>query len=961
MKKTFYSILLTFICLVSFAQVPDDVLYIYRNDGEFNAFYHNEVDSIVYSNYDLDSIWHSVAQMQVIYALDSIYKIPLSAIDSVSFCAPEKKYAPKVKLMNELIPYITEAEGMAFHLASNTPSDLIPVQGDVLLYECFDNEMFPMGFAGRVMETGDVISCDSVVLDDIYEQLICFGEYQIVYAKDPSGMMRRRLVPRHIEAEIPLSFSFETSTKYAEAISASASGDIGTTIRFTFRHSKDEPLYIDLSAPTYIAFSLGAEINGDIEGDLFDKNKGVKWFTVPIPSTPLWFSLGGEPTLQWNLKSAFSFSIGVRTDFTLGYKFFNGQAHFSCRNVKTALETPSISGNLSGSLFAGIILDPSIGCPGNILSVSPKTTIGAELSGEFITHFLEDDTYNKLKDCAINLDAKVSVEGEAKISLFNFKKREGIKVLELTNHINSWKLLPGFTQPQIDNISLTKATVSVEPQDKLFPPGATIGLGIRDKKDGNIIVSYCPERYREIQEWPLEKYQTTFDGLTPGSEYEVFPIVELGDGFLEASPTSSFTTSTPQPAKITKFEVNSSTYTRKGFEYKDKTCYFDFAATTTVELGDSEGVKDWGYVYQDTDGEMVYISVKDLGTNTYADSRYNFYRNIRHSTATLYGFSKYADDTYFYDEPKDYDLTYTFHPTGYVGEVIANSITAKSVQFEYGFSDVPRTARCYVAALADGEEIPVAQEVEYAEKDTVKMEGLQPGTTYEYWAYVEYAEETYADLSGKKTFTTSSPVATTGESTNIKSNSAIVACTFQDVPEDGVCGVEYKWDGGSLERTVEGASGTVAISLSGLKSSTQYTYRAFIKVKEIVYYGENKTFTTLDEKPDLSGAWQCTIYKEDGSTLETTTMTLTGDGKATQKDSSYTPQNQVGSWSITESGTVGIAFSWGTGTYHPVYLGESWSGQVDNLSNPTSIEGFVYRGRAGLTEHGTKYKMKMTR
>ena len=199
---------------------------------------------------------------------------------------------------------------------------------------------------------------------------------------------------------------------------------------------------------------------------------------------------------------------------------------------------------------------------------------------------------------------------------------------------------------------------------------------------------------------------------------------------MKASPSTTFMTSTPTPAEITDFKVDNASFIRKGFEYKDKTYYYDFAATTTVELENNDDVVDWGYVYIDPYGEADTISVAGLGSNPAKDSRYHYYRSTPNATATLYGYSKYADGTFVFDEPKDYDLVYTFHPTAYVGNVITDSLTSTSAQFEYGFDDIPRTGKCFTAVQSARDDEPIVKEVSYAEKDTVKFADLFPGTTY---------------------------------------------------------------------------------------------------------------------------------------------------------------------------------------------------------------------------------------
>ena len=90
MKKTilFLSILITMFVK---AEAQNDAMYVYRNDGKVNAFSRSEIDSMTYSHYDADSIYHNEWQAQIVYMADCVYYIPLEVIDSIRFAAPEAK------------------------------------------------------------------------------------------------------------------------------------------------------------------------------------------------------------------------------------------------------------------------------------------------------------------------------------------------------------------------------------------------------------------------------------------------------------------------------------------------------------------------------------------------------------------------------------------------------------------------------------------------------------------------------------------------------------------------------------------------------------------------------------------------------------------------------------------------------------------------------------------------------
>ena len=116
------------------ALFAQDAFYIYRNDGDFNGFFFDEVKRMGYSKFDLDSIEHDIYVVQEIELADTTYRIPLAAIDSIGFQQPEIKFNPKVKLMRDsgLLPYVERA-GDGYVWFYDLPDNLKPQIGDVLI------------------------------------------------------------------------------------------------------------------------------------------------------------------------------------------------------------------------------------------------------------------------------------------------------------------------------------------------------------------------------------------------------------------------------------------------------------------------------------------------------------------------------------------------------------------------------------------------------------------------------------------------------------------------------------------------------------------------------------------------------------------------------------------------------------------------------------------------------------
>ncbi len=95
MKRRLYLIiLLAAVTLSGMAQNIGEAFYIYRNDGEFNAFFCEDITSIEYSYEDVNGNTYDEVVTQVVNTADGVYKIPLAAIDSVAFRVNDIRISP---------------------------------------------------------------------------------------------------------------------------------------------------------------------------------------------------------------------------------------------------------------------------------------------------------------------------------------------------------------------------------------------------------------------------------------------------------------------------------------------------------------------------------------------------------------------------------------------------------------------------------------------------------------------------------------------------------------------------------------------------------------------------------------------------------------------------------------------------------------------------------------------------
>ena len=162
------------------AQQKNDqnALYIFRNDGGFNAFFFADIERIEYSK--IDTLGHEQSDyvVQEIYAMDSIFRIPVSAIDSVAFVTPKNKIKEDVVCPDKtMTDYIVASDSVSwFRLSASAPSSIIPKVGDKLLIEN-PVKYLPDGFSGKVTKVsngsdGTTIETDPLALEDLFDRFI---------------------------------------------------------------------------------------------------------------------------------------------------------------------------------------------------------------------------------------------------------------------------------------------------------------------------------------------------------------------------------------------------------------------------------------------------------------------------------------------------------------------------------------------------------------------------------------------------------------------------------------------------------------------------------------------------------------------------------------------------------------------------------------------------------------------
>ena len=279
-----------------------DAFYVYQNDGRFEGFFYDQIIRMYYAKTDTAGQDYDEYVSQIIETHDSTYCFMLSAIDSISFVQPEIKFNPRLRDVKKdpVGGYILKRNGLNITLVPETPADVIPRVGDVLVDFDIDNSW---GGKVRNVEVGATwvyVECDSLEdISDIFSQFVTVEQID----KDRNGnLLRRRIagMPEMTIGRFPSNkeeggfegtiFNFSLSRHLP--IYTSPGGDVNISIdpnltaALSVKASCNLPLwgdkYISVVQNLDLSLSMGFTIDGKIS-DVFPANIN-QFGKMPLPA-----------------------------------------------------------------------------------------------------------------------------------------------------------------------------------------------------------------------------------------------------------------------------------------------------------------------------------------------------------------------------------------------------------------------------------------------------------------------------------------------------------------------------------------------------------------------------------------------------------------------------------------------------------------------------------------------------
>lgn len=856
-----FSILSLISGLQSFAEDNSaNDIYVYRNDGNFNAFFSDEVDSLVYSNKDLNGIEHTKAVVQEIWTADSVYRIPLSAIDSISVTRPETRYKSSVKKLSpDYLPYIESVDSLTISFSKNLPYKLRINKGDILIYEGFEAP-FEQGFAGRIksIQTGTsiVASCETVELTDIYDQYVALGECNVVASQSD-----RRKAP----GDYTSSFSFPIDIT-AGPLSVNGEAILSVTLR-SIAIIHEGNTHIELYVKNNNSLDVNLSLGGNVENEKkFESGKlAVNLPNIPLLRVFLSYGLFLSSDINGSF-GAFSYNGNSEYNFTVIYD--NGKIRHSFKPGKAG---QSISGldefNVKGSLWTGVVLWPGVETIGSIVRFDIENKFGTCLEFDVSAPISIDwkkDAYSALKNSTINASIKIGSDLELKSVLNKTQKTPKITIcpsFKIFEHIRH--LVPEFSDLKIEHDSKSITTATTATGEIAFP--CQVGFSIYDEEDNLVTKEYDSQRYT----WDSEKldYSHKFDTLLhPGTKYKVTPIVKLGPWEMDAAPSEELYLD----CNVHTGSAVANTYSVEANGYSDEIL--------------SENIKT-GFVYTSKRIEPTVenaMSVEAETTDNYQIK--GGFSGLDEGTTYYYRVYVLYDDKYYYGETqcittkKDIDEFETDNYGGdykkgrklfaYTGR--AYNIEQRKARIELTFDAVTPSTRCGYYLEADGKRGKELISKCYplgtvTGNHTVELENLIPGTTYTYWAIAENnLGKSSATSRTFKTEPSPDPVFAILEVNDIKMKSAIVSCYFENVEDALESGIEVTTDGWSYNYTARpGNDGKAEVKLPNLLAETEYNVRCYVKTEEGTQFEEKTTnFSTL--APDVTGWYTFSDPQHDG-------------------------------------------------------------------------------------------------
>lgn len=653
MKKLLFILILVF-SWIGGVLAQNDAMYIYENDGNIEAFLKADIDSIRHSHLDIDSVYHKETVVQEVWTADSVYRIPLSVIDSVSFVTPAPVYQEGVQVFSDdLTDYVLSYTDTAIVFRSQIPRHLLPAVGQIVVSDAYE-EPFPTGFSGRMREEKqyvDSIVClfDPVCLDDVYSKLLLVGSYMNYDEVEEEARHSRQFFDNSESQCISLPGSISIGAGGLSAKLEKPSLRIDYLVCLGEENLRN---VVKIKARFKSSGSLGIEIKADTT-----IGKEPHWGTlIPIKVGVI------AGSIEFGWFSQFSGSLSIQASFPFDVSYSGGFTYTDNSGIVSDTpsnefrwDEPEWNASINGSLFAGVasrlsiaLLHTKVACIDLVGKFGVEVSSSYDLASE---EGFNTTLYENLKDVEVQSALKLDLQPGYRVWFCDRKDFIGanltFKFLEKTE-----PLLPEISELYWNRHSSTSGELGGKVEKDVFMK-SMLGWALYQGEEYKLS-KYLPGYYWKQNNWTNNGLQTQLSDL-PQNLDKAYPVVRLFNKDVLVPECVNLKTI---PVEITNFEQTGAYYS-EGAYVNDGIAYdYKYEVAVTVEINSLEGIEEWGYVYEDPNGNLMRIPLTQFG-NSITDTRYAYYRNEATSSVCLYSYVKYNGDIeYSYGDPVFYPLEY---------------------------------------------------------------------------------------------------------------------------------------------------------------------------------------------------------------------------------------------------------------------------------------------------------------
>ena len=683
--KTKLYILSIALCLFFMPKAQaNHAFYVYQNTGAIDAFFTYEVDSIRYSNLDLDSVWHATSQVQEIWTKDSTYRIPLENIDSVSFITPETVYKDDViNISDNLMDYLIRCDSMTLFYRDDTPAKILPAVGAKLVFAEM-NDIFPAGFAGEVIGVTFVnneyaVECTDVSLTEVFETYYSVGSVygyvdtlnqpQAMPAYDKKGDTTFTLEPYVWdvcdEFNIEVGENDELAIQYQKNISVTFTPTFH--IKTLLIINSNEGIYFDYN----IIGDFKVEERISFSGEISYAND-LPLFTFEKPIVP-YVNFYIQPGLTIDAKITASFEAYATQNFRLtlsdDISTKGKDVLIPNNNLRPTGHSFEAKGCAEGDIKLGAYIKLGIKVNNKksdeksnkeLLDIHAQGTLGHQLVGGAVIYKNELDNaykttqlYEKLLASKLEYNTYGNITLQASVLDHPFLDYK--LPCSSTKNIKTWNLAPSFRDVSFTDLGYsTDAKCTIEGLC-LFP--IECGYSVRNESNEEVDKIKNGIHFKEGS-MPLDRI---FDPYPVGSKYTLHPTIKwLGIDVL-ASPSAPL--KEKEWVKITDFSVTDTIYDNKqNLEFEGEKYYYKHLADISVALQDNTGVVEWGYLYINKYGDSIFHKLSDYHYAFYTD-HHSFYTNNAEDSVSLMGYAVFENGAKYIGNAQSYDLIYNHYCT----------------------------------------------------------------------------------------------------------------------------------------------------------------------------------------------------------------------------------------------------------------------------------------------------------